>query len=312
MNLEPSTTAKVEIETTKGSIEIELWAKEIPNTCKIFIQNCLNKKYVGEVFGKVEKDFLIQTTSTEKPDYGLEDEFHSRIRFNRRFLIVAVKQDKDRRNGNSVDSFFITLREAKELNNKYIVFGKVVGNSHYTAVKINNGELNGDKPVYPARITDINVHEKFFEDISEPTIIEEPIRKKRKKKTSTVKLSYDFEEDDSIGNFKMRSAHDVLNDKKLSNKLFVKSEVKETQASTIGEIKEQELMGYHDRSEGPEDIEASSTQPLRNKQLLAKQDSKEMRGNCRDELSDYDPNLDLSSEESFDLEAFHKHKFTGK
>jgi peptidyl-prolyl cis-trans isomerase SDCCAG10 len=51
----------------------------------------------------------------------LQDEFHSRLRFNRRGL-VAMANAGPHDNGSQ---FFFTLGRADELNNKHTIFGKV-------------------------------------------------------------------------------------------------------------------------------------------------------------------------------------------
>lgn len=52
---------------------------------------------------------------------NLQDEFHSRLRFNRRGL-VAMANAGPHDNGSQ---FFFTLGRADELNNKHTIFGKV-------------------------------------------------------------------------------------------------------------------------------------------------------------------------------------------
>ncbi len=51
----------------------------------------------------------------------MQDEFHSRLRFNRRGL-VAMANAGPHDNGSQ---FFFTLGRADELNNKHTIFGKV-------------------------------------------------------------------------------------------------------------------------------------------------------------------------------------------
>lgn len=53
--------------------------------------------------------------------FMLQDEFHSRLRFNRRGL-VAMANAGPHDNGSQ---FFFTLGRADELNNKHTIFGKV-------------------------------------------------------------------------------------------------------------------------------------------------------------------------------------------
>lgn len=51
----------------------------------------------------------------------LQDEFHSRLRFNRRGLVGMANASKD----DNSSQFFVTLGRADELTNKHTLFGKV-------------------------------------------------------------------------------------------------------------------------------------------------------------------------------------------
>lgn len=58
---------------------------------------------------------------SSKLSFAFQDEFHSRLRFNRRGL-VAMANAGPHDNGSQ---FFLTLGRADELNNKHTIFGKV-------------------------------------------------------------------------------------------------------------------------------------------------------------------------------------------
>ncbi len=49
------------IKTTLGEIEIELWSKECPKTCRNFVQLCLEGYFDGNIFHRIVKDFIAQT-----------------------------------------------------------------------------------------------------------------------------------------------------------------------------------------------------------------------------------------------------------
>lgn len=66
--------------------------------------------------------------------FPIQDEFHSRLRFNRRGL-VAMANAGPHDNGSQ---FFFTLGRADELNNKHTIFGKVTFvkyNKNYDTLK---------------------------------------------------------------------------------------------------------------------------------------------------------------------------------
>uniref|UniRef100_A0A2R9AN27 Spliceosome-associated protein CWC27 homolog n=1 Tax=Pan paniscus TaxID=9597 RepID=A0A2R9AN27_PANPA len=120
---------QVLLKTTAGDIDIELWSKEAPKACRNFIQLCLEAYYDNTIFHRVVPGFIVQggdptgTGSGGESIYGapFKDEFHSRLRFNRRGL-VAMANAGSHDNGSQ---FFFTLGRADELNNKHTIFGKV-------------------------------------------------------------------------------------------------------------------------------------------------------------------------------------------
>uniref|UniRef100_A0A8B9RYS7 Peptidyl-prolyl cis-trans isomerase n=1 Tax=Accipiter nisus TaxID=211598 RepID=A0A8B9RYS7_9AVES len=117
------------LRTTAGDIDIELWSKEAPKACRNFIQLCMEDYYNNTIFHRVVPGFIVQggdptgTGSGGDSIYGapFKDEFHSRLRFNRRGL-VAMANAGPHDNGSQ---FFFTLGRADELNNKHTIFGKV-------------------------------------------------------------------------------------------------------------------------------------------------------------------------------------------
>lgn len=322
-SLEPATTAKVALITTKGPIEIELWAKEVPNISRVFIQNCLDKKYIGTTFNKVIKDYLVQTSKIKEPEtLKLKDEFHSRLKFNKRGLVGAVHDDK--RNSNNVDSLFITLKPTPEFNNNYVLFGKIMGDSIYNVVKINESELESEEtPMYPAEITDIKILVQYFDDLVESKEhIAEPAKKKAKKaKKSRVKLDYTLEDEEDTG-FKMKSAHDLLSDSKLSNKLYANkkkgpSEDNEKQ-KTIEKVQDssmetKKIVPERPDCKGSEEIEnetkITSSENMNHETNQDKPNYKARLDRNPNIDSDYDSDLDLSSSESIDLFAFKQSNF---
>ena len=56
---EPPTSGKVILFTNYGNIDIELWTKEVPRTCRNFIQLCLEGYYNNTIFHRIIKDFII-------------------------------------------------------------------------------------------------------------------------------------------------------------------------------------------------------------------------------------------------------------
>lgn len=98
---EPPTKGKVILYTTLGDIEIELWSKEAPKASRNFVQLCLEGYYDGTIFHRIIKDFIAQcgdptgTGQGGESIYGepFKDEFHSRLRYNRRGLVGMASSE---------------------------------------------------------------------------------------------------------------------------------------------------------------------------------------------------------------------------
>ena len=260
---EPATSGKVVLETTKGSVEIELWTKEMPLACRNFIQLCLEGYYNNTIFHRVIKGFMVQggdptgTGSGGASVYtdGVEgkyfnDEFHSRISFNRRGLIACANQSKANTNGSQ---FFITLGACKHLDKKHTIFGRIIGPTMFNVLQIENLEIGeNDRPVYPPKIISTKIITNPFNDIK---IRKDNLKKldhnkgkKNKKKRKRVKnlglLSFGGDEEEmdaydkeinnnsgkKIGGIK--SLHDAVNNKNL-NKNKKKKKKKKTDTEEV-------------------------------------------------------------------------------
>ncbi|OII71174.1 peptidyl-prolyl cis-trans cyclophilin-type family protein [Cryptosporidium andersoni] len=170
---EPITSGKVLFETTLGEIDIELWCKECPVTCRNFIQLCMEGYYEGTIFHRVIKDFIIQggdptgTGSGGESIYGksFDNEIHPRLKFRYRGLVGMANQDTGSRPINN-SQFFITLSKLHQLDNKYTLFGKVVGKTIYNVIEMGEVDVdNSDCPILPIKIIKSYVLINPFDDI---------------------------------------------------------------------------------------------------------------------------------------------------
>ncbi|XP_047368631.1 spliceosome-associated protein CWC27 homolog isoform X1 [Vespa velutina] len=234
---EPPTTGKVLMKTSVGDIEIELWAKETPKACRNFIQLCMENYYDNTIFHRVVKGFIVQggdPTSTGEGGesiYGspFKDEFHTRLRFCRRGLLAMANAGKD----DNGSQFFFTLAATPELQNKHTIFGKVIGETLYNMLKLEEALVDeNDRPLYPQKILKTEILNNPFVDIS-PRIESKKnndLKESKKEKKAGVKnfklLSFgeEAEEDEEESvilnkqlNNKSKSAHDCLSDPKLSS-----------------------------------------------------------------------------------------------
>jgi peptidyl-prolyl cis-trans isomerase SDCCAG10 len=214
-NLEPQPTAKVILNTTAGEIELELFAKQTPITSRNFLQLCLDGYYDSTVFHRLVPGFIIQggdptgTGSGGESSYEhgkpFQDEFHTRLRFNRRGLLGMANSGKN----DNASQFFLTLGDSPELQEKNTMFGRVVGDTLYNLMKMGEGELAGpdsDRPLYPYKIKNTEVLVNPFEDMVKRdlkkralTTPAEKDKKKPKRKAGKAILSFGGDEEEEDG-----------------------------------------------------------------------------------------------------------------
>ncbi|EGW32858.1 uncharacterized protein SPAPADRAFT_49794 [Spathaspora passalidarum NRRL Y-27907] len=296
-------TAKARIQTTKGPLEIDLYARETPQTARQFLTHILNQKYTSLQFTPSSTSITVSPTSV---NYDIADEFHSRIKFKRGTLAAL----RDSKNHNSVDGFFIVLNDSPELTGQYVPLGIVVGTeSLYTIKTIADGELDNEGvPVFPVSIVSSEVITSYFDDLKkeekEVMEVERPVKK------SKVVVRYDeSDDDDDDDEFTIRSAHDVLKDKSLSTEVASK-EVEDIPIQKEAVEQEDGQESDHSVDEeggGEEEEEDSSSDESDNSQKHIH--IQVVRDPTID--SDYDTNLDLSeSENPITLHMLKQHTFT--
>ncbi|XP_074022998.1 spliceosome-associated protein CWC27 homolog isoform X2 [Numenius arquata] len=293
---EPPTNGKVLLRTTAGDIDIELWSKEAPKACRNFIQLCMEEYYNNTIFHRVVPGFIVQggdptgTGSGGDSIYGapFKDEFHSRLRFNRRGL-VAMANAGPHDNGSQ---FFFTLGRADELNNKHTIFGKVTGDTIYNMLRLAEVEVGKEeRPLSPHKIRSSEVLFNPFDDI-----VPRPSRKQKKEKPeeemkkSKVKGTKNFnllsfgeeaeEEEEEVNRVsqsmkgKSKSSHDLLkDDPHLSSVPAVKSE-----EGDLSEVKE------HDEDADSVEDEAASNERSQIKERIAKKLKIDTSENAKQQL----------------------------
>ncbi|WDK09942.1 cyclophilin type peptidyl-prolyl cis-trans isomerase/CLD [Colletotrichum graminicola] len=234
-NLEPQPTASVILHTTLGDISVELFAKQTPLTCRNFLQLALDGYYDNTIFHRLVPGFILQggdPTGTgnggesiydggafggeldpwpmdERRGHnagptgiGFKDEFHSRLKWNRRGQLGMANESKPDTNGSQ---FFFTLDKADELNNKNTLFGRVAGDTIYNLAKMGEAEVTPgtDRPTYPVKITSIEILVNPFEDMVKRTRVATqapktvPVEKKKKRKGGKQLLSFGDDEGDA-------------------------------------------------------------------------------------------------------------------
>lgn len=232
-NLEPQPTASAIIHTTQGEISLELFAKQTPLTCRNFLQLSLDGYYDNTVFHRLVPGFILQGGDPTGTGQGGEsiydggafsgdldpwpadqrkgqnagpmgvnfrDEFHSRLKFNRRGLLGMANEGSPDTNGSQ---FFFTLGKTDELTNKNTVFGRVAGDTIYNLAKMGEAEVaeGTERPLYTMKITHIEVLINPFEDMKkrERKVRHEapkPAAEKKQKKRKVGKQLLSFGDDE--------------------------------------------------------------------------------------------------------------------
>ena len=158
----PSTSSRpvVELQTTAGTITLELYRDVAPNHVRNFIDLAKSGFYDGTNFHRVIPGFMIQggDPNTKNPDreqWGrggsektLQPEF-STLPHERGTLSMARAQDP----ASARSQFFICVADAPFLNGQYTVFGKVLSGMDVADTIVNAARDSRDQPNEPTVIT---------------------------------------------------------------------------------------------------------------------------------------------------------------
>ena len=115
------------METSKGKLVLELFAKDVPMTVNNFVFLARQGYYDGTVFHRVINDFMAQggdptATGSGGPGYSFGDEFHPSLRHSKRGILSMANAGPNT-NGSQ---FFIIHRATPHLDNKHAVFGELI------------------------------------------------------------------------------------------------------------------------------------------------------------------------------------------
>ena len=133
------------IETSKGTININLFPDEAPVTVANFVNLSNRKYYDGLNFHRVISQFMIQGgcplgTGTGGPGYQFEDEFNPSLRHDKPGRLSMANAGPNT-NGSQ---FFITHVPTPHLNDAHSIFGEVVSQADQDVV---NSISRGDRIV---------------------------------------------------------------------------------------------------------------------------------------------------------------------
>jgi len=127
MQIDAQETYRVEMETERGSIQLELYSEHAPKTVNNFVFLAQEGFYDGTTFHRVIDNFMIQggdPTGTGRggPGYRFEDEVRDNpLRHEKG--VISMANAGPNTNGSQ---FFITHSPQPHLDGRHTVFGKVV------------------------------------------------------------------------------------------------------------------------------------------------------------------------------------------
>jgi cyclophilin family peptidyl-prolyl cis-trans isomerase len=143
--------------TTHGTIELELFDDEAPKTVANFRKLASDGFYDGIIFHRVIPDFMIQGgcpqgTGTGGPGYTFEDEFNDR-----KVVRGALAMANAGPNTNGSQFFIVTIDAASWLDGKHTVFGQVTAGMDAVDAIEGVPTGSGDRPIEPPEIQSIEL-----------------------------------------------------------------------------------------------------------------------------------------------------------
>ena len=147
----------VTLATEEGEIEIEMLPEAAPESVRNFLNLAATGAYDTTTFSRVVPGFIIQggdifTRETKPPELirravrRVPDE-PSAVKHVRGIVSMARSDEPD----SATTHFFILAGNGAHLDGKFAAFGRVLSGMEVVD-KINNGELDGEKPKKPVRV----------------------------------------------------------------------------------------------------------------------------------------------------------------
>ena len=154
------THPKVQFDTNKGTVVIELNQEKAPVTVKNFLSYVESGFYDGVIFHRVIPDFMIQGgdptgTGMGGPGYQFKDEIHPELNFAEPYKLAMANAGP----GTNGSQFFITVAPTTWLQGRHTIFGEVADDASKKIVhKIAAVETAGqDRPVEDVVLTSVSI-----------------------------------------------------------------------------------------------------------------------------------------------------------
>ncbi|MGH8104657.1 MAG: peptidylprolyl isomerase [bacterium] len=159
---EPAARLRVKIETSIGTIVVELRPDKAPLTCENFLKLVNQRFYDGLIFHRVIPGFMIQGGSPDgtgggSPGYTVPAEITDLKHAIGALATARVGDEYNPSRASSGSQFYITVAPRPDLDGGYTVFGYVVeGQEVANQISLVKRDP-GDKPLTPVKIVKMSV-----------------------------------------------------------------------------------------------------------------------------------------------------------
>ncbi len=160
LEIDPQRQYSATLETSKGTMQLELYAADAPSTVNNFVFLARRGFYDGVIFHRVIEGFMIQggdPTGTGRggPGYRFQDELDLARRhgYPRGTLAMANAGP------NTQGSQFFLVHEDAALSPDYTVFGRVVEGLDVVDDIAASSTDRADRPLEDVRIERVTIHE---------------------------------------------------------------------------------------------------------------------------------------------------------
>lgn len=157
---------KIQIETTKGVMTVELYDNLVPITADNFKKLVEEGFYDGIRFHRVIEGFMIQggdpltkdvnnkaRWGTGGPGYNIKDEFVPSLRHSAKGILSMANAGPN--TGGS--QFFITLAPTPHLNDKHAIFGRIIKGEEVLEAIGSTPTDESDRPLEDVIITKMSI-----------------------------------------------------------------------------------------------------------------------------------------------------------
>ena len=163
----------VTIQTTQGTLKVELYPEVAPNTVNNFIYLVKRGFYDGTIFHRVIPGFMIQGGDPEGtgmggPGYRIKGEFTAnRFQNDLKHTKGVISMARSGHPDSAGSQFFIMVDDAPHLDGQYASFGKVIEGIEVADQIVSVATNYSDRPLEEQRMRSVTV-ETFGETYPQP------------------------------------------------------------------------------------------------------------------------------------------------